>query len=440
MASSLFADRYRLEEVLSATVMADVRTATDVVLERRVVVKLLAPEADRSRFEREAQAAAALAHPNIVQLFDYGEAEGRPYIVFEYLPGGSLEERLTGGRALPDNETARVAADVAAGLAHAHERGVVHRDLKPGNALFDAEDRTKIADFGIAQLAGAVTLTDAGTVLGTAAYISPEQTRGETATPASDVYAFGVVLYRMLTGRLPFESESPVELAAMHRDSDPPDVRSVRRDVPPALAAVTMAALAKAPAARPADGQALTRALAADGPPEPATLPLTVGAGAPTEVVRPRPPSGRRRPRPSPLVAGLIAAALLAAGGVLAAVLVTDGGSPAPAVTQPTSQSRPASTTTTAPSTSVSTSSSFSSPTTSPRPTTTSRRPTTTAPAPSPPPSRTTTARTSTAATTTTPTTTPTTTTTPATTTEPTTTVATTTAAATTTTSTSPGP
>jgi serine/threonine protein kinase len=210
MASSLFAGRYRLEDVLSTTVMADVRTARDVVLDRRVVVKLLAAEADRSRFEREAQAAAALAHPNIVQLFDYGEAEGRPYIVFEYLPGGSLEARLAGGRALPDGETARVAAEIAAGLAHAHRRGVVHRDLKPGNVLFDAEDRAKIADFGIAQLAGAVTLTDAGTVLGTAAYISPEQTRGEPATPASDAYSLGVVLYRMLTGRLPFESESPV--------------------------------------------------------------------------------------------------------------------------------------------------------------------------------------------------------------------------------------
>jgi len=431
MASSLFADRYRLEDVLSTTVMADVRTATDVVLDRRVVVKLLAPEADRSRFEREAQAAAALAHPNIVQVFDYGEAEGRPYIVFEYLPGGSLEERLAGGRALPDGETARVAADVAAGLAHAHERGVVHRDLKPGNVLFDVEDRAKIADFGIAQLAGAVTLTDAGTVLGTAAYISPEQTRGETATPASDVYSFGVLLYRMLTGRLPFESESPVELAAMHRDAEAPDVRSVRRDVPPALAAVTTAALAKSPAARPADGEALGRALAADRPPVPATdaatLPLPAAVDAPTDVVPPPPPPDRRRRWPSPLVAGLIGALVLAAGGVLVAVLLTNGGSSAPAVTQSTSRPKPASTATTASSTTVPTSSSSSTTTTSPRPTTTT-------PAPSPPPSPSTTARTSTASTTTASTTTAPTTTTP------TTTTGTTTAEGTTTTATSPAP
>jgi serine/threonine-protein kinase len=431
MASSLFAGRYRLEDVLSTTVMADVRTARDVVLDRRVVVKLLAAEADRSRFEREAQAAAALAHPNIVQLFDYGEAEGRPYIVFEYLPGGSLEARLAGGRALPDGESARVAAEIAAGLAHAHKRGVVHRDLKPGNVLFDAEDRAKIADFGIAQLAGAVTLTDAGTVLGTAVYISPEQTRGEPATPASDVYSFGVVLYRMLTGRLPFESESPVELATMHRDADPPDVRAVRRNVPPALAALTMAALGKAPASRPADGEALTRALARDAPPPPetdaATLPLPVAGDAATEVVPPGPPPARRRRRPSPLLAGVIAALLLAAGGVLAAVLLTNGGSSAPPVTQPTSRPTSTSRATTAPTTTVSSSSSSSS-------TTTTSPPPTTAPAPSPPSSPSTTARTSTAATTTRPTTTA------ATTTAATTTAGTTTAETTTTTATSPAP
>jgi eukaryotic-like serine/threonine-protein kinase len=424
MASSLFADRYRLEDVLSTTVMADVRTATDVVLDRRVVVKLLAPEADHSRFEREAQAAAALAHAHIVQVFDYGEAEGRPYIVFEYLPGGSLETRLADGRALPDDETARVASDIAAGLAHAHERGVVHRDLKPGNVLFDAEDRAKIADFGIAQLAGAVTLTDAGTVLGTATYISPEQTRGETATPASDVYSFGVVLYRMLTGRLPFESESPVELATMHRDADPPDVRSVRRDVPAELAAVAMAALAKEPGLRPANGDALMRSLTSGGPAEvatdAATLPLPVAEDALTEVVGPTPPPDRQRRRLSPLVAGLIGALLLAAGGAVAAVLLTNGGSSAPAVTEPTPGPRP----TTAPT--ATTAATTATATTTPATTTTAPRPTTTAPATSPPTSPTTTVRTTTAATT------PTVTTTPGTTTAATTTAETTTAETTT--------
>jgi serine/threonine-protein kinase len=266
MTAAELAGRYRLEETLSTTAMAEVRAATDLDLGRRVVVKLLAPDADRPRFEREARAAAALAHTNIVQLFDYGEESGRPYMVFEYLPGGSLEERLADAGPLSEDEIARVATDLASGLAHAHERGVVHRDLKPANVLFDAEGRAKIADLGIAQLRGADTLTDAGTVLGTAAYISPEQTRGEPATPASDVYAFGVVLYRLLSGRLPFEASSPAELAAMHREAEPPPLTSIRRDVPAGLAALAMAVLAKAPESRPPDGVALLRALTAQQP------------------------------------------------------------------------------------------------------------------------------------------------------------------------------
>src|SRR6266542_1449892 len=157
MASSLLAGRYRLQEVLSTTPMAEVRVAHDEVLDRRVVVKLLAADADRTRFEREARAVAALAHPNIVQLFDFGNEERR-YMVFEYLAGGSLEERLAHGVAISDDEAARIVSDVAAGLAHAHARGVVHRDLKPGNILFDSEARSKIADFGIAVIQAADTL------------------------------------------------------------------------------------------------------------------------------------------------------------------------------------------------------------------------------------------------------------------------------------------
>ena len=180
----------------------------DLELARRVAVKTLAPSADRQRFEREARAVAALSHANIVALYDYGESEGRPFMVLECLQGGSLEDRLASGRPLPDAETRRIAADVAAGLAHAHERGLVHRDLKPANILFDAEGRAKIADFGIARMRGTGTLTETGTVLGTASYLSPEQATGETAGPASDVYSFGVILFRLLTGRLPFAART----------------------------------------------------------------------------------------------------------------------------------------------------------------------------------------------------------------------------------------
>src|SRR5881392_2869584 len=224
--------------------MSEVWAADDVELDRRVALKLLARDADPARFEREAQAVAALSHPNICGLYDYGEADGRPYMVLEHLPNGSLEDRLRKGL-LGDDETLRIATQMAAGLAHAHERGLVHRDLKPANVLFDAEDRAKIADFGIARMGGAGTLTEAGTVLGTASYISPEQAAGSTAGPASDVYSFGVILFRMLTGRLPFVSTNAMELVRMHRDDAPPPVSSFRSDAPARLESLAAAALAK---------------------------------------------------------------------------------------------------------------------------------------------------------------------------------------------------
>jgi eukaryotic-like serine/threonine-protein kinase len=321
MASLTLAERYRLQDLLCTSEMAEVRTATDLVLERRVVVKLLAPDADRPRFEREAQAVAALAHPNIVQLFDYGEEAGRPYIVFEYLPGGSLEERLDSARRFPDEETARIGAEVAAGLAHAHARGVVHRDMKPGNVLFDLEGRAKIADFGIARISGANTITKAGMVLGTAAYISPEQAAGEPAVPASDVYSFGVLLYRLLSGRLPFEAQSPIELAAMHRDADVPPLASIRPDAAASLARLAMSALAKRPEARPADGAALLDALDF-GQRE------RIGTEDETEVVDARPPKRRLS---KPLIAGG-SLALLTIIGFLGALLLTNEPASAPAV------------------------------------------------------------------------------------------------------------
>jgi eukaryotic-like serine/threonine-protein kinase len=324
MTSKTVARRYRLEDPLSATVMAEVFTATDVILDRRVVVKLLAPNADRPRFEREARAAAALGHPNIVQLFDYGEDDDRPFMVFEYLQGGSLEERLADRGRLADDQAAEVAEDLAAGLAHAHERGVVHRDLKPGNVLYDAEGRAKIADFGIALLGGADTITEAGTVLGTAAYISPEQAQGESATPASDIYSFGVVLYQILAGRLPFEAESPAELAALHREANPPPLASVRPDAPPRLAAIAMAALTKNPAERLPDGESLVAALARDEPGPLAT-------SAETQIMRPSSPPQRRVLRAAAPVAAF-SLVLLVAAGILVAVLVTNRNASAPAV------------------------------------------------------------------------------------------------------------
>jgi eukaryotic-like serine/threonine-protein kinase len=324
VADEVIAGRYRLEKRLGAGGMAEVWSALDLDLDRTVAVKLLAPHADRQRFEREARAAAALSHPNICVLYSFGETGGRPFMVFEYLPGGSLEDRLAAGRPLPDSDTQRIAAEIAAGLAHAHARGLVHRDLKPSNVLFDAEGRAKIADFGIARLGDAEGLTAAGTVLGTAAYISPEQAAGGDVTPASDVYAFGVILYRMLTGRLPFESKDALEVIALHRDELPPPLATIRPGAPATLESVAMAALSKSPLDRPRDGGALLAELDAG-----ASLP---GETEATQVLRPA-PSGRTR-----TAVVLLVAALLAAGGVVLALAVTFGnGTPsAPPNTSPT--------------------------------------------------------------------------------------------------------
>jgi eukaryotic-like serine/threonine-protein kinase len=322
MTDDVIAGRYRLLEPLGRGAMSSVWLAEDEELGRRVAVKRLAQHADRARFEREARAAAALSHPNICSLYDYGDAEGRPYMVLEYLPNGTLEDRLQ-GRALPDDETLRVAIEVAAGLAHAHDRDLVHRDLKPTNIMFDAEDRAKIADFGIARMMGSGTLTEAGTVLGTASYISPEQASGDPAGPASDVYSFGVILFRMLTGRLPFVSTNAMELVRRHRDEAPPSVADFRSDAPPRLEAVVVAALAKDPAARPANGGALLRQLrgtegAARALLAPDAFPSATAA---TQILRPP-----RQPPPRRRAYWLVPLAVLLLGGGVALALVTSEG------------------------------------------------------------------------------------------------------------------
>ncbi len=330
MAEEVIAGRYRLLEPLGRGAMSSVWLAHDDELERRVAVKMLTPSADRARFEREARAAAALSHPNICALYDYGEADGRPYMVLEYLANGSLEDRLKKGR-LDDTETLRIATGMAAGLAHAHDRNLVHRDLKPANVLFDSEDRAKIADFGIARMGGSGTLTEAGTVLGTASYISPEQASGQPAGPASDVYSFGVILFRMLTGAFPFVSTNAMELVRMHRDDPPASVADVRADAPARLESIVAAALAKNPADRPADGAALLRELRGES--GDATVLLAPGAfvfpaaAEATQVLRPVRPV--RRPRRE---LWLIPVALLVLGGGVALALGLtsggDGGSP----------------------------------------------------------------------------------------------------------------
>jgi eukaryotic-like serine/threonine-protein kinase len=345
--------RYRLIEPLGRGAMSSVWLAEDPELGRLVAVKLLSPAADRARFEREARAAASLSHPNLCSLYDYGESDGKPFMVLEYLPNGSLEERLADGKPLPDAEALSIAREVAAGLAHAHERGLVHRDLKPANVLFDSEGHPKIADFGIARMGDSGTLTEAGTVLGTASYISPEQASGELAGPPSDVYSFGVILFRMLTGRLPFTGANAMEVVRMHRDDEPPAIRSLRPDAPVALERLATAALAKDPAARPADGTALLVELARGADDAmlivaPGALPAAAETGA-TQVIRPSTrPRARRRIAAAPLALAAVAAVVLLAVGVGAALVTTGGGSgpgtaPLPSVSLPIVTTAPSS-------------------------------------------------------------------------------------------------
>jgi serine/threonine protein kinase len=304
------AGRYRLDELRGRGPMSEVWRAHDDTLDRTVALKILSPTADLERFRREARAVAGLAHENVMRVYDYGEDEAGPYMALEWLPGGTLEDRLAQG-ALPPDETHRVAAGMAAGLAHLHSRGLVHRDLKPANVLFDEEGRPKLGDFGLVRgTAGADTLTEDGTVLGTAAYISPEQATGEPAGASSDVYSFAVILFRMLTGSLPFTADSALALVDLHRHAPPPAVESMQPDAPPRLAALTAAALRKDPARRPADGAALLSALGA--------APAAYADTEATQIIpaSSTPPSGGRN-RGRLAIAGAVML-LAAAGGVLA--------------------------------------------------------------------------------------------------------------------------
>src|SRR5687767_5562850 len=227
--------------------MAEVYCAEDGQLGRQVAVKLLYPrfaEDDEfvERFRREASAAAGLQHPNIVQVFDRGEWDGTYYIAMEYLPGRSLKQIVHDHGALEPALAADLTMQILQAARFAHRRGIVHRDLKPQNVLVDDEGRAKVADFGIAR-AGASDMTETGSGMGTAQYLSPEQAQGQPVDARSDLYSIGIVLYELLTGVVPFDAESPVTIA-LKQVSEPP-VPAIQRNpaIPPALDAVVMHAL-----------------------------------------------------------------------------------------------------------------------------------------------------------------------------------------------------
>jgi serine/threonine protein kinase len=314
--------------------MGDVYRATDSVLGRPVAVKLLserfaANEDIRKRFTREALAAARLsADPNVVTIYDVGESSGRPFIVMQYLAGGSLDDVLKRGGAQPPERALGWLVSAGSALDHAHRNGVVHRDVKPANILLDDEGSVYVADFGIASAAGLDSLTQTGTILGTAGYLSPEQAEGRTAGPAADRYALGVVAFELLTGSRPFETESTAAEAAAHVGAPVPSVSSRGHGIPHEADAVFRRALAKAPSDRFSSCAEFVAALhdaysTAAGPTRIAALPEQ------------RSVDSSRHSWRLPLAAALLALLLLA-GGAVGALIVGGGGREANAPTRVT--------------------------------------------------------------------------------------------------------
>jgi serine/threonine-protein kinase len=373
MEAGTLSGRYEIEDRLGSGGMSTVHRATDRILERAVAVKVLAEhlsddERFVARFRREALAVAKLIHPNIVQVYDTGVDAGRHYIVMEYVEGRSGAQILQRQGALDPETAAEIGIQACAGLDYAHRRGIIHRDVKPGNLMIVGGPAgggdhlaVKLTDFGIARAIEQTRITQVGSVVGTAAYLAPEQVRGEEATPATDVYALGVVIYQFLTGRLPYEGSTLAELAVRQQNERPLPPSAYNDQVPETLSAAVMRSLEGDPARRYATAAELADGLRLGLAGEDVTLPLEEGTEAtrvlggetatrrmeettPTEY-RPAAPSPRvrepRRAAPPPvaptapprsgafsrfarLVLAAVALVLIAAAVATAVILATD--------------------------------------------------------------------------------------------------------------------
>lgn len=256
MIQRILARRYELQELIGGGGMADVYKAQDKLLDRAVAVKILhqqyANDAEFvEKFRREATAAAKLAHPNIVNIYDVGEDGGSQYIVMEYVSGPTLKEVIQQKGCLEPIEAVRIAKEIASALESAHRNNLVHCDIKPHNILVMPDGHIKVTDFGIARAVSASTMTYSGSVMGSVHYFSPEQAKGTVITTKSDVYSLGVVLYEMLTGQLPFNGETSVSIALKHLQEEPVPIRQLNPSIPPVLEAIVQKAMSKDPADRP---------------------------------------------------------------------------------------------------------------------------------------------------------------------------------------------
>jgi eukaryotic-like serine/threonine-protein kinase len=301
------AGRYKLTDHVAAGGMGEVWRGQDEVLARTVAVKIMLPSLVAEpgfveRFRDEARTMATISHPGVVNVYDYGADQGLTYLVMEYVEGDALSKTLARVGRLTPGRTMSLIAQAADALQAAHDKGIVHRDVKPANLLVRPNGTLVLTDFGIARSGAGSNLTAVGAVLGTASYISPEQASGHVATPASDVYALGVVAYQCLAGRRPFEGGSPIEIALQHIDGTPPPLPP---DIPAPVRAVVERCIAKQPAQRWPSAASLAAAarLAATGQPvgrptSPAVAPVAAGAGT-TAVVRPQsvPPRATVQPQ-----------------------------------------------------------------------------------------------------------------------------------------------
>jgi len=384
---TILGGRYRLVELPGRGGMARIYRAHDNQLDRFVAVKLLRPEYGRdpdfgSRFRHEARAAASLNHPNVVSVYDYGQDEAGPFIVMELVDGEDLAAIVKRSGALPPRQAARIIAETARALHAAHGRGIVHRDVKPGNIMIDREGRVKVTDFGIARAIAEAQMTLPGMTLGSVHYFSPEQARGDQSTASSDIYSLGIVLYELLTGRRPWEADSAAAVAMARLAGPPPDPSAIRAGIPSDLVAIDRKALATEPADRWSSASSMAAALeaflagsavpgmvagaagtatmagaggtSATARPNPRAIPYAPDAYVPDGPIRPNGPpvrgqrQARRIERPidddpddrgtSPAVwaAGIIAFLILVAVGFLVfRLLSAPGTTPAAQVTVP---------------------------------------------------------------------------------------------------------
>jgi tRNA A-37 threonylcarbamoyl transferase component Bud32 len=330
MIGTVLSGRYKLEAKLGSGGMSTVYLARDTTLDRQVAVKVMhremSEQADQlQRFRQEARAVAKLSHPNVVAVIDAGEDGGHPYIVFEYVEGETLKQRINRVGALDAQEALAYAIEIARGLTVAHARNMVHRDIKPQNVLIDAEGRAKLTDFGISRQLEQDGMTATGRVLGTTDYVAPEQAMGHGVDPRSDIYSLGVVLYEMLIGQVPFHADSQVGVAMKHVNEELPDVQQRRPEVSAAAALVVERATAKDPAQRYQEVGEMIDDLSTALEVEAARAGSTTGEATSVLEAVPAPKrklSGRARWS----WAAILLLVLVAGGALLAVQLISSGG------------------------------------------------------------------------------------------------------------------